>query len=69
MTWKITLEDVEAIAIGAGVLGTGGGGNTYLGRVRLAREMKLHNATCRIIEADDLTDGSAHRRRGETGQR
>jgi hypothetical protein len=56
MTWKITLEDVEAIAIGAGVLGTGGGGNTYLGRVRLAREMKLHNATCRIIEADDLTD-------------
>lgn len=56
MSWEVTLDDVEAIAIGAGVLGTGGGGNTYLGRVRLARELRLRSKTCRIIDVGDLGD-------------
>lgn len=56
MFTEITLEDLEAIAIGAGVLGTGGGGNTYLGRVRLARELRLRGTTCRIIDVDELAD-------------
>jgi uncharacterized protein len=56
MAWEVGLEDVEALALGAGVLGTGGGGNTYLGRVRLARELYLRQTTCRIIDADDLAD-------------
>ena len=30
---EITVRDVPALAIGAGILGTGGGGNTYLGSV------------------------------------
>ena len=36
----VTLEDTEAIAIGAGVLGTGGGGSTYLNRLRLDNEIR-----------------------------
>lgn len=56
MAWQVALDDVEAIAIGAGVLGTGGGGNTYIGRVRLARELRLRGNTCRIIDVDDIPD-------------
>ncbi len=32
----VTLEDVRPIAIGAGILGTGGGGNPYLGSLHLS---------------------------------
>lgn len=32
--WQMTADDVESIAIGAGILGTGGGGNPYLGKLR-----------------------------------
>ena len=42
MLSEITLEDIRPIAIGAGILGTGGGGNPYLGGLHLAsiiREM------------------------------
>jgi DUF917 family protein len=53
---EVTLDDVEAIAIGAGVLGTGGGGNTYLGRVRLARELRLRGTGCKITGVDELSD-------------
>ena len=37
---QVTLEDTLAIAIGAGVLGTGGGGSTYLNRLRLENEIR-----------------------------
>jgi DUF917 family protein len=53
---SVSLDDVEALAIGAGILGTGGGGNTYLARVRLDRELRLRDAACRIIDADELDD-------------
>jgi hypothetical protein len=56
MAWEVGLDAVEAIALGAGVLGTGGGGNTYLGRVRLARELRLRGKTCRVIDVDELPD-------------
>ena len=36
MLKEITLEDIRPIAIGAGILGTGGGGNPYLGGLHLA---------------------------------
>lgn len=36
MLSQITLEDIRPIAIGAGILGTGGGGNPYLGGLHLA---------------------------------
>jgi len=36
MLSKVTLDDIRPIAIGAGILGTGGGGNPYLGGLHLA---------------------------------
>ena len=56
MGWEIGLDDVDAIAIGAGVLGTGGGGSTAIGRIRLAHELRNHNKPCQIIDVDDLAD-------------
>jgi uncharacterized protein len=54
--WEVTLDDTLALALGAGVLGTGGGGNTYVGRIWLERELRLSGRCCQIIEADDLAD-------------
>ena len=36
MLTEVTLDDIRPIAIGAGILGTGGGGNPYLGGLHLA---------------------------------
>ncbi len=36
MLREVTLDDIRPIAIGAGILGTGGGGNPYLGGLHLA---------------------------------
>lgn len=36
MLRQVTLDDIRPIAIGAGILGTGGGGNPYLGGLHLA---------------------------------
>jgi uncharacterized protein len=57
----LTLQDIEAIAIGAGILGTGGGGNTYIGRVWLEHELRQRaaqggTAAVRIIDVDALPD-------------
>lgn len=35
MLSQVTVEDIHPIAIGAGILGTGGGGNPYLGSLHL----------------------------------
>ncbi len=56
VAWEVTLEDTLALALGAGVLGTGGGGNTYIGRIWLERELRLAGKSCQIIDADDLPD-------------
>ena len=36
MLREVTIDDIRPIAIGAGILGTGGGGNPYLGGLHLA---------------------------------
>lgn len=56
MLTEVTLKDTMPIAIGAGVLGTGGGGNTFLGRLRLQEELKKHDKGCQIIDADSVPD-------------
>ena len=56
MERHITLSDTLALAIGAGILGTGGGGNTYVGRIWLERELRRFGRPCRVIEADDVDD-------------
>ena len=40
--WQITEDDLESIAIGAGILGTGGGGNPYVGRLRARQAIREH---------------------------
>ena len=37
MTREITGEDIEALAVGAWILGTGGGGSPYLGLLNMRR--------------------------------
>jgi DUF917 family protein len=56
MLRRVALEDTHAVAIGAGILGTGGGGNTYLGRVWLEEELRRRGVDCTIIDADDVAD-------------
>jgi DUF917 family protein len=56
MSYELTLADTDAVAIGAGILGTGGGGNTYIGRTWLQKELRERGGACRIIEANDVAD-------------
>ncbi len=51
----LTIEDLECIAIGAGILGTGGGGNPYLGKIRAIQFLK-EGASIRVMSLDDLPD-------------
>ena len=53
---QVTLDDTMAIAIGAGILGTGGGGNTYIGRISLEKELRERQTPVNIISADDVPD-------------
>ncbi len=32
--WILDHDDIDALEIGAGILGTGGGGNPYIGKLR-----------------------------------
>ena len=44
MLSQVTLKDIRPIAIGAGILGTGGGGNPYLGSLHLAAVIREKGA-------------------------
>lgn len=55
MGWTVGPAEAEAIALGAGVLGTGGGGNTYLGKLRLMQELK-RGARIEVIDPADVPD-------------
>ncbi len=48
-------KDLEAIEIGAAILGTGGGGNPYIGKLRCREELKKGNRI-RVIPLDELDD-------------
>ncbi len=51
----ITLEDVESLAVGAWVLGTGGGGSPYLGLLNM-RKLYAEGFRVQLMSADDLKD-------------
>jgi len=55
---QITLDDLEPIALGATFLGTGGGGDPYLGRLltQVALEQQPEDARIEVIAPDDLKD-------------
>lgn len=54
---EVTLNDVRPIAIGAGILGTGGGGNPYLGSLHLAGIMRKFGSQ-QIISPYALDDSA-----------
>lgn len=49
--WELSRWDVECISIGAGVLGCGGGGDPYLGRIMLLKMLEAGKIP-RIIHPD-----------------
>ncbi len=53
--YRLTERDLEALAIGAALLGTGGGGNPYVGMLR-TRELMRGGASVRIVDLDALPD-------------
>lgn len=53
--WTLTEVDLEPISIGAALLGTGGGGNPYLGRLRV-RELLREGRRVDVVEPDELAD-------------
>ncbi len=55
MLRQVTLDDIRPIAIGAGILGTGGGGNPYLGGLHLASIIRERGPQA-IIDPFDLAD-------------
>ncbi len=55
MTRNIDRYDLERLAIGAGILGTGGGGNPYLGKLQ-ARQLLEQGKTIEVIPASEVPD-------------
>ena len=51
----ITLEDIESLAVGAWVLGTGGGGSPYLGLLNM-RALYKEGHQVQLMPAADLAD-------------
>src|SRR6202166_4609276 len=55
MTTAITLDDIEALAVGAWILGTGGGGSPYLGLLNM-RRLYAEGHRVRLMSPLDLAD-------------
>lgn len=55
MSWQIAETDLEPLAVGAAVLGTGGGGNPYLGMLRM-RSILRAGGSVEVIDPDELAD-------------
>ena len=55
MSWVLTEQDLQDLAIGAGILGTGGGGNPYLGYLHV-RELVRAGAHISVVAASALQD-------------
>lgn len=55
MSWQIGRDDLDALAIGAAILGTGGGGDPYIGRV-MAESAIDQNGPVTVYDVDELDD-------------
>jgi DUF917 family protein len=55
MSWVLTEQDLHDLASGAGILGTGGGGNPYLGYLHV-RELLRAGARSTVVSASTLED-------------
>lgn len=52
---EITLDEIEALAVGAWVLGTGGGGSPYLGLLNM-RRLYADGKRVSLMDPDELAD-------------
>ncbi len=55
MSWVLSEQDLSDLATGAGILGTGGGGNPYLGYLHV-RELLRSGARITVVSASTLAD-------------
>lgn len=51
--WSLSEDDIDRIALGAGILGTGGGGNPYIGALMAKAQLRA-GRDIRVIRAEDL---------------
>ncbi|HEX5505371.1 MAG TPA: DUF917 domain-containing protein [Thermomicrobiales bacterium] len=56
--WRVDAAVVEQIAIGAGILGTGGGGNPYLGKTHLLRLLREGADKPVVVAPGEVPDGA-----------
>jgi DUF917 family protein len=55
---EVTAEDIESLAVGAWILGTGGGGSPYLGLLNM-RRLYAEGRRVRLMSPDALADDDA----------
>src|SRR2546423_7438358 len=55
LTTPISLDDIEALAVGAWILGTGGGGSPYLGLLNM-RRLYADGHRVSLMDPKDLAD-------------
>jgi DUF917 family protein len=53
--WDVTAEILDALEIGAGILGTGGGGNPYLGKIEALQQLKAGKIV-QVVSLDEIGD-------------
>ena len=53
--WQATEDTLEAIATGAGILGAGGGGNPYIGRLRARQALRQYGPVT-VLSPEELPD-------------
>ena len=51
----VGLDEIESLAIGAWILGTGGGGSPYLALLNM-RQLYGKGAVCQLMDASELAD-------------
>lgn len=52
---RLTVQDIEAIEVGAAILGTGGGGNPYYGKLQLLEQLKK-GGELNVLSLSELDD-------------
>jgi DUF917 family protein len=55
MSWQLGPGDLPALALGATLLGTGGGGDPHIGRLLVEEAMRVHGPVT-ILDPDELDD-------------
>ncbi|MDT7797765.1 MAG: uncharacterized protein QOI78_1198 [Actinomycetota bacterium] len=55
MSWTLTEDDLPDLARGAAVLGTGGGGDPYVGRLLVREAIRAHGPVT-ILDPSEVDD-------------